>query len=62
MRELNPIDRALLRIAEDRVVMARRQLEDCHPDDYRRRTYLTDYLAQEEGKLRERLRYLEERI
>jgi hypothetical protein len=58
---MGPIDRALLRNAEDAVTSIRRALEDCHPDDVRRREFLTERLAYHEKRLEERIDYLKQK-
>ncbi len=49
------ISHKLLRIAEARVQMIRDELEDCHPDDFRRREHLTTRLREAELMLQDKL-------
>lgn len=45
---------ALLRIAEDRVTLLKRELDDCHPDDNRKRSYLQERLRVAKDQLKDR--------
>lgn len=58
--EMGPIDIALLRNAEDRVVSFRRALEDCRDDDPRR-SEIAAKLNEAQRRFDERERYLQSR-
>lgn len=62
MNHIGEIDKHLLRNAEDIVTSLRRSLNDCHPDDFRRREYLTERLIYHQKRLDERLQYLKSKV
>jgi hypothetical protein len=57
--ELEPLERRLLEIAEDRVRLLRRALHDCHMNDTRRWNRLAEDLRNAEQSLFERRQEIE---
>ncbi len=55
MSNIPPILKAMLRVAEDRVRCAQRNLEDTHPDDMSDREHYTKLLAEAQASLADKL-------
>ncbi len=55
---MGKIGRELVRIAEERVIMFERGLDQCHPDDHRERARITKALNEARASLADKLAML----